>query len=84
MTKVNPEFIKEMQAALDRKATEYNGKDNPKNYKNMSEYTLKNRLHEKMRDYFKFRLFWNKYALRKLLVAISNLCWMLWERLEEE
>ena len=78
MTKVNKQFIKAMQIELDKKEKIFVGK---LYYKNMPEHALKNRLYEKMTDYFKFRLFWNRHALQNLLVHIANFCWMLWERL---
>jgi hypothetical protein len=42
MTKLNKQFEKARQVRLDEKSAEYDGKDNPKNYKNMDITTIVN------------------------------------------
>lgn len=84
MTKVNQKFIKDMQSDLDRKAPEYDGKDNPKNYKNIEVSYLKGRITGNLD-----KLIINIYQdspdiVRKQCVKVANFCWMLWERLEEK
>lgn len=84
MTKLNKQFEKARQKRLDEKSAEYDGKDNPKNYKNMSINQL---WHEFEVTYAKLE----KVSMeevnpkvpetRKKLVDLSNFCSMLWERL---
>jgi len=89
MTKVNPEFIKEMQSELDRKAPEYDGKDNPKYYKNMKLKDLWNLIDRDRSDISIFMTAVDKGIMGvrehigKKLVAIANRCWMLWEKLND-
>jgi len=85
MTQVNKDFIKAKQVRLDEKSKEYDGEDNPKNYKNMDEIELWNLINDDVQNVYLFLYVKSrnkKLAIEKL-VDISNRCGMLWERLEE-
>ena len=83
--KLNKQFDKARQARLDEKSKEYDGKDNPKNYKNMSNYEL-SRLIKKDADELLHEGLTNpdNFTAKKLCCDISNRCQMLWERLGEK
>jgi len=83
MTKVNKQFIEAMQKRIDGKPAEYDGADNPKNYKNMSEYEL-SRLIKKDAEQLFHNVLSNpdKFIAMEQCIDIANRCWMLWERLE--
>jgi len=89
MTKVNKKFIKGMQSELDRKAPEYDGKDNPKNYKNMSIRDLWNLINADNADISMYIKHTDKGIIivrdevMKKLIAISNRCWMIWDKLNK-
>lgn len=80
MTKINKKFIEEMQSELDRKAPDYDGKDNPKNYKNMGVYELLDLIDGDV-GYIGRTPSISKENFLKKLIAIANRCWMIWERL---
>ena len=87
--KLNKNFRAACQARLDEKSPEYDGKDNPKNYKNMALDCLWYRLMEQTKlpeivlgqDLLVNKCF--KEETKKELLDISNFCQMLWERLGE-
>ena len=79
-TEVNREFIKAMQSDLDRKAPEYDGKDNPKNYKNIEISYFVGRVTGNLD-----KLITNIYqdspdTVRQQCIEVANFCWMLWEK----
>lgn len=61
--KVNKKFVKTMQSELDRKSSEYDGKNNPKCYKNMPAWELAIRLDELYNE-FDDKCEWNNPKLR--------------------
>jgi len=81
MDKVNKQFINGMQSELDRKKLDYGGKDNPANYRNMSEKNLFNIIRSDIRYIDSNPLSTREY--RKKLIAIANRCWMIWEKFEQ-
>jgi hypothetical protein len=90
MIEVNKDFIKAMQKRLDEKEKIYTGE---LSYKNMLPETLWFRITEQTKipevtltpnehqELLVKKVF--KDETLKELVDIANLCWMLWERLEE-
>lgn len=89
MTKVNKKFIEGMQAELDRKAPDFDGKHNPKFYENMQIADLWDLIDKDRMEVSLFLGFNNRKAIsvkkytRKKLIAIANRCWMIWEKLDE-
>ena len=79
ISKVNKNFVKEMQSELDRKSEEFDGKDNPKCYKNMSDGDLLALVSNDINYIYTNPVSTREY--QKKLIAIANRCGMIWEKL---
>lgn len=90
--KLNVKFEKARQKRFDEKEPEYGGKDNPKNYKNMSIAELMQRIIKQgevidrllIGRCVSFGMTSKNDILKKELVDTANFCGMLWEKLGDK